>query len=252
MPPRFPPPECLTIDVSNLWRLQAQHGVFLFCPYQNIEDVYDFDRILFPAAHRADDVTRARMYPPRKSQLEILLDQYFLNERLIDGDRNIKAANWDIVTIDVDAIAPDGIDPDAIDPAIPVLPSWDGTTLSRWRSTYDERLADVQRGKVIWLTIDPDADPGAVAAHVRAEVAAKIAGGDASRAALVDWRVDLGDPGAGAQDLAGVLEAALDWLWDGLRTLPHNDEDLAVGMGHPFVSRIYTNIISIETHQGNS
>jgi FRG domain len=231
MPPRFPPPECLSIDVSNLWRLQAQNGVFLFCPYANIEDAYDFDRILFPATRGASGAMRERMYPRRKSQLEILLDQYFMNERLIEGNRFIKSMNWNMSVVDLDKSNPEVLHSDAVDPRIPALLSWGKETLSRWRSTYDERLAVVQRGYIVRFRINPDADPQVIASQVRTDVAARIASGDASRATLVDWRIDL-DADDSDQGHAATLEAALNWLWDGLRTLPHSDEDLATGMGN--------------------
>ena len=50
--------ERVETDVSNLWRLQAQRGVFLYAPY-NWDIDYPMDRILFP---RSD---RALSYPPR-------------------------------------------------------------------------------------------------------------------------------------------------------------------------------------------
>jgi hypothetical protein len=67
LPAKYPPPELIAIDVQNLWRLQAQHGTFLYCPYTNND----------------------KIFPKRKSQLEILLDQYFMNEQLIEGERNL-------------------------------------------------------------------------------------------------------------------------------------------------------------------
>ena len=84
-----PPPEILYLKVQNLWRLEAQHGVFLFCPYANFEQIYDLDRIYFPYSGQISSVKEDEIFPERKSQLEILLDQYFMNELLIDGEKNI-------------------------------------------------------------------------------------------------------------------------------------------------------------------
>src|SRR5882724_10849961 len=41
-------PEFIELTVPNLWRLESQRGVFLFCPFQNFEKIYDLDRIIFP------------------------------------------------------------------------------------------------------------------------------------------------------------------------------------------------------------
>src|SRR5215475_5837798 len=38
-------PEPLEIDVSNLWRLEAQHGTFVWCPYDTLDGPYPLDRI---------------------------------------------------------------------------------------------------------------------------------------------------------------------------------------------------------------
>jgi hypothetical protein len=63
------------MTVPDLWRLEAQHGCFLFCPYDNVERLYDFDRIFFPNTHPLRGVRREDVYPERKSHLEVLLDQ---------------------------------------------------------------------------------------------------------------------------------------------------------------------------------
>lgn len=228
--PELPPPEVLSIDVSNLWRLQAQKGVFLFCPYDKVEHIYDFDRIRFPAAHPAAEDMRARVYPPRKSQLEILLDQYFMNERLIEGSRFIESTNWDISVVNVDH-SPDGIHSEVVDSGIPALASWRSDGLKGWRSTYDERLSDVHREDAVRLEVDLEGDLHTIASRIGTEVSARIACSDASRDTVVDWQLDLRvTPNIGA--FIATLEAAVNWLWDGLRTLPHSDEDLAIGIGN--------------------
>jgi len=64
--------ELVAIDVSNLWRLQAQHGLFLYCNYNWSMD-YPMDRILFPYSGFPSFPTRDRIYPENKSSLEQLL-----------------------------------------------------------------------------------------------------------------------------------------------------------------------------------
>lgn len=68
--------ELVRIDVRNLWRLQAQEGVFLFANY-NWEIDYPMDRILFPYSGYPSYPTREQIYPEDKSQLEQLLSQFF-------------------------------------------------------------------------------------------------------------------------------------------------------------------------------
>lgn len=72
--------EIIRVNVPNLWRLEAQKGVFLYCPYENLENIYDLDRILFPASEPVSSPTPEEMYP-RKSKLEQLLDQWFMTKK---------------------------------------------------------------------------------------------------------------------------------------------------------------------------
>jgi hypothetical protein len=82
LPDQMPKPECLVKEVTDLWRLQAQHGVFLVCPYDHFEQVvYGFDRIVFPYGVPGS-IDPTTIYPARKSQLEIALDHYFAEERV--------------------------------------------------------------------------------------------------------------------------------------------------------------------------
>lgn len=85
------PPYIFRADVSNLWRLQAQKGCFLFTPYFNLEDFhYDFDRILFPFDQPFSGIKRKDIYPQNQSELEILLQQYFNAEERLTGYRRLK------------------------------------------------------------------------------------------------------------------------------------------------------------------
>jgi|GEM_PF-1740948 len=78
------------VDVDNLWRLQAQHGCFMFSPYNNIEFFYDFDRIVFPYSERYAAIRSGHIYPKRKSELEQLLDHFFNMEERIEGSERLR------------------------------------------------------------------------------------------------------------------------------------------------------------------
>lgn len=90
------PPYIARIDVDNLWRLQAQEGCFLFSPFTDIEKYYDFDKIIFPYEISFDEIKKNEIYPNRKSELEILLDQYFDTEERILGQKRFKSFTEEI------------------------------------------------------------------------------------------------------------------------------------------------------------
>ena len=65
--------EAIELDVTNLWRLQAQQGVFLFSEY-NWDIDYPMDRIVFPYTGYPSYPSQDYIYPKEKSALEHLLD----------------------------------------------------------------------------------------------------------------------------------------------------------------------------------
>ena len=69
--------ELIRIDVANLWRLQAQRGLFLWVGLTNLSTFFEPHRIEFP--HPQDGIYRAGydLYPTEKSALEQQLDLYF-------------------------------------------------------------------------------------------------------------------------------------------------------------------------------
>lgn len=63
------------LDVPNLWRLQAQEGLFLEAPGK-FDHIWPLDRIVFPHIASHSSIPRQHIYPDKKSALEIALDQY--------------------------------------------------------------------------------------------------------------------------------------------------------------------------------
>ncbi|MBB5738420.1 FRG domain-containing protein [Brevundimonas aurantiaca] len=69
--------EIVEIDVSNLWRLEAQHGLFINVTNEDaLQDLREKSiRIHFPS-EKISDVEKIKIYPTRKSALEIVIDQW--------------------------------------------------------------------------------------------------------------------------------------------------------------------------------
>ncbi|MFT3912091.1 MAG: FRG domain-containing protein [Ferruginibacter sp.] len=78
----------LELDVNNLWRLQAQEGVFLEtrAAPDLLEMFSFFKHIYFPQQGKKYDlIDEDYIYPKNKSHLEILLDEFFENDSRIKG-----------------------------------------------------------------------------------------------------------------------------------------------------------------------
>lgn len=79
------PPYIYETEINNLWRLKAQNGCFMQSQLINLETFYPFDKIIFPHNECVDIVDVSIIYPENKSDLEILLDNYFAAERIDEG-----------------------------------------------------------------------------------------------------------------------------------------------------------------------
>lgn len=129
-------PYIFRANVSNLWRLQAQKGCFLFTPYSNIEDFhYDFDRILFPFDQPFTGIKRKDIYPHNQSELEILLQQYFNTEERLTGYKRLKQFAKDM-DLKIHSTAP--LDFTQTLSEITVHKSWSSSTINKWTFSLKE------------------------------------------------------------------------------------------------------------------
>lgn len=229
LPDGMPKPQCVSIDVTDLWRLQAQHGVFLVCPYAHFEEVvYGFDRIVFSYG-RPGSIDRTTIYPARKSQLEIALDHYFAEERLARRLCLLEERFKPLVRLATSVSPISSYWSSAIEGEIDQLASWKVDVITPWALLPDERFGH-WTGRTICVDI------GDLALHRKElgpearrrifdEVLERIEGARTDPAA---WELTTtaispeGDP-----IIAPELSSALERLWDGLRTLPFGNEQIA-------------------------
>lgn len=89
--------EIVEIDVANLWRLEAQHGLFL--SITNEEDLQNLRdrsiRIHFPSEAISEN-EKIKIYPNRKSALEAVIDQWIYRNTVenIFGQLRSSATVW--------------------------------------------------------------------------------------------------------------------------------------------------------------
>jgi len=227
MMPDQTPPELLRFEVDNLWRMQAQHGLFLFNPYKNLDThFYDMDRIFFPLTHRFLGVKRDDIYPSRKSQLEILIDQFFMNEKMLAFDES-HISNFRTVNVQVEW---DDSDREVYPKGIPDHSSWKFEENQGWLSPKPEKYFSAISQEVVRIRIDSEL-PLEVSASVADQIINEIVEFPEMRHKLVVWEVDADNsllyPEAFSTDLASKLNR----LWDGIRGLPYSAHDLAASLG---------------------
>lgn len=234
--------ELVIIDVSNLWRLEAQHGCFLFCDY-NWDVDYPMDRILFPYSGYPSWPTKEVIYPPQKSPLELLLDQYFDVEQKTLGTEWLRQqfeeqkAKGVMNVFWLDQETPQaGYYPEALRASdLPVLASWKPTALKDWTGIVVERM-DETIAAPITLQVKSGSSFVELASSVSYGVRQVLTTRPHSRQFTFGWQLR----GLAAPQTLSVdtLSQALQAVWNGMRSLPYTDDEIATTFGvttHLFV-----------------
>jgi hypothetical protein len=224
--------ELVSIDVTNLWRLQAQKGVFLFCNY-NWDIDYPMDRILFPTNGYPAYPTRDLIYPAQKSSLELVLDRYFDVEAKRIGSRELRRMFADLSAKGANVAWHDVESPDGffaheafLGGRLEPLESWNRERLANWFRLEDATLSEVS-GSPVSLRLDPSVAASTFGKSVRYGVGRLLRSNPNARKKTVNWQIQgLKDP---SQNEA--LGKALETIWNGMRWLPFSTEDIVDACG---------------------
>jgi FRG domain-containing protein len=220
-------PEIITMTVPNLWRLEAQQGAFLFCPYPDFEALYPVDRICFPPSAPDETLAADQIYPARKSALEILLDQFFQKRSIAQFNEQMREVMREHAFESPDErYYPDRLASGTLD----TLASWNDGALRPWRYVTREAYQAVVSPGEILLTVSSIDDPVAAGRDAANAVADRLAREpDVRSRALLFVVRGLADvvQGPATSGLAGRLAQ----LWDGLRLLPYEPAEIAEGIG---------------------
>lgn len=218
----------VTIEVPNLWRLEAQRGVFLDCGV-NWDFHYPMDRILFPYSGYPASPTRGDIYPARKSQLEILLEQYFMNEKLLRGKSELRAFLGTLKAASVgwhDLKAhPNNTNPKYfVNGSVPVLDSWAPALLQPWRDAHEETL-EASSGPALRVAVDLGLSSSQLRKAMLNGIMRILEGQPGLRRRSVSWLMV--EPHGTLLTLDQALLQAMDWIWDGMRLLPYTNLHIA-------------------------
>lgn len=236
MPSKYPVPEILKLSVQNLWRLEAQHGVFLFCPYSNFEHIYDLDRIYFPYTGQISSVKEDEIFPKRKSQLEILLDQYFMNELMIENEKNIPVG----ITVHTIPEIKEKCSKELLlnGTAPPKLNSWNDSHIESWLVQSNEKYLNALGDETWEMTLDFNKDIGSIKNETFDYLTMQFRNNPNVRDRLLNWSITV--IGEQPRDpIKNRVESYTKRLWDGLRKLPYDDEDIAKGLANCFMLASY-------------
>ena len=218
-------------DVSNLWRLQAQRGVFLFAP-TNWDLHYPMDRIVFPPTGYPAYPTQKDIYPDGKSQLELLLDHFFDNEQKLESAQEfsvffeeMKKTNQNVshntMTAPAHRYHPEYIAGGKLEPHS----SWDA--IEAWLTVPEEIHGDVWRREERFK-VSLGLGPLEAGRRFRNGVLTLLERRKEIRHHLIAWQLDV----EAATEPRPSLVRGLSVLWDGLRRLPISESLLADALGN--------------------
>jgi hypothetical protein len=168
-------------------------------------------------------ISRDLIYPSRKSELEILLDQFFMNEALITGTRDVMST---LTNVRVHTFEPPGKygNPELLSESPPnPIDSWSDNALKPWLSPDAERFHDSHTD----LALEIEDNRTTTAAQLEEATHEKVIG------------LLRGTANVRAKSVKFILKSNeqldlffLERLWDGLRRLPFTDDEIAAGMGN--------------------
>ena len=226
-PKTIEPLRILTPAVPDLWRLQSQKGCFLEVRYHHVESVVAPQRILFPFRNPWLRPPEEQIYPVRKSRLEILLEHYFDIERTAANREWFTGIQRDGIRIkEVKLRPPLPFLEEYLDRrAVETLPRWENAVVDHWLRPPDEKWNEVQLATVMSLQFCAPSDEE-LRRDLAMQVSTFIGKNPGVRRGFCSFRFPEHTEMVSA-DRRIRLEAMGVRLWDGMRSLPFTDQQIA-------------------------
>lgn len=227
-------PEIVNIDVPNLWRLEAQKGVFLYSPLTDIQKWLKSFRIIFPYKKDAFKELGAIVYPNRKSSLEIKLSQYFTREKIQAFHENLEILGIEKFeyTNPYEEIQNDlkkNIRPDK---------SWGEKAIKKWDTYLSEKIDQTR------ITFDIVIDVSSnsfLKDRVNQQILLQLSQIENVKSKLLNWVIlRLGDKRFKYDSIN------LNRVWDGLRLLPFDLETISTALTNTILLQYYRKKIGSE------
>ncbi|UDU79095.1 FRG domain-containing protein [Pseudomonas sp. HN2-3] len=217
--------EPVTVNVPNLWRLESQHGHFLFANHPWYQ-IYDMDRIVFPWSGAPAFPSREQIYPSHKSALEQTLDTYFFNERRIENHAMLRAIAEEqgkqSLFRNIYVETPETYDSDSFIAPLSPTAQWSDEALEPWRVNPNEQFYSTV-GRHMPLPLRNGATAPSLADQVKHSIRGALNTQRGLRAQAVEW-IFTGLP---EEVDEALLRSTARQAWNGMRNLPYTNEDIA-------------------------
>lgn len=213
-----PIPQIISIDVSNLWHLEAQKGKFLYLPFIGFEISMPYKRIIF----KRDDnnitkFNKTDYWPDRKSILEQKFMGYIQQLNLLKSTKLIEEFSNQLSSFISINVEPSSYNQNAVFEKRLLNFSWDMDVLAKWKKENIEKYEDINNNINITLEIGKDN----LKYNLYEQIVNEMNNNSLLRNSLVNWNINTTNI---------VLKDFSDYankIWDGMRMLPYSNEDIA-------------------------
>ena len=215
-------PELIRVAVPNLWRIEAQKGVFLFNPYPHIEQIYDFDRIVFPHSKEPIPFNRHELYPDQESQLELLLRQFFMHEAMLQNRVAMLELAQHAYVCNVDGDLPNAR---ALVREMSIHPSWYDSNLKQWVEIRSEKYDGYSQPINIQLPGE-NVSTREFVSELTEKFIRQMERQRRLRESMIDWRL------SADKAISPDLTSCMKTIWNGIRLLPISNELVAESLAN--------------------
>lgn len=212
----------LKYEVKNLWRLQAQKGLFLYTPLAGMENLYCFNRILFPFKQPFKALNLEDIYPKAKSSVETYLDHFFTAERKSENMKRI--TDW--LGEDRTTRLPDHNIFDYISNNCPVHYSWKSKQSTIWKIIHDEHWTKVHSKNSLNLDLSFSALRNWEDDELTAYVESKLKKTPDCRTSISKIKVNRYKIPFNKK-LDQYIQEGSNLIWNGMRVLPYTNRQIS-------------------------
>lgn len=222
--------ELIIIDAPILWRLQAQHGCFLYVNHDWTQ-LYEMDRIEFPWSGYPAYPSIDQIYPKHKNALENLLDQYFAEERSREAYEAFLAMMADLENKGtkipfVTHLKSGPYDSDAFTDSLKILPSWSSEKKNEWTTLPSEDFYTTV-GRRLPFTLRQGSGAPSAKHQIIEAVYNTLRAQPTLRQYAIDWSFTNLPEELEPENLSRCIRIA----WNGMRRLPFTNPEIADAFG---------------------
>lgn len=228
--------------INNLWRLQAQCGCFLQLMFGGIENLYEFDKIIFPHNNEVPgNICVADIYPKNKSDLEIILDNYFAAVNINEGAKRIekfaKDINMRITKIPKQKVY-------EYVKSRKIHKSWKIQNTKSWKYGVQAPLSRLKNIEFI-LQVKCKGDLDKDIEHIEIQLSSifkeLIITNKRSIAPIINFT-----PALRSSKLLSLINKNVRRMWDGMRTLPYTRRQILYSISKYLVLEFYDSVKKVD------